>query len=120
MMRLFGKRDTTQPVDEAATDPATSPASSDPVPTGGRTATAWTAAAVAVVLGVALVVFLAQNTRQVEISFLGFSGSIPVAIALLAAAVLGGLIVLVVGTARVTKLRLVARQLGRRDIDRQT
>lgn len=118
-MRLFSKRETTQAEnkadDEAVTEPTESAVPLEPQPTGGRTAAAWTAVAVAVILGIALVVFMAQNTRQVEVTFLFFSGSIPVAVALLAAAVLGASVVLVVGTARVTKLRLVARQLGKRD-----
>jgi uncharacterized integral membrane protein len=123
-MRLFSKRETNQAANmtdgESTTDPTASHAPTEPLPTGGRTAAAWTAVVVAVILGIALVVFMAQNTRQVEVSFLFFSGSIPVAVALLAAAVLGASVVLVVGTARVTKLRLVARQLGKRDIDRKT
>jgi uncharacterized integral membrane protein len=123
IMWLFGKRETTPAENktdgEAASEPTESPTPLESLPTGGRTAAAWTAVVVAVILGIALVVFMAQNTRQVEVSFLFFSGSIPVAVALLAAAVLGASVVLVVGTARVTKLRLVARQLGKRDIDRK-
>ena len=117
-MRLFSKRETTQTKDEA-TDAAAAPVIREPAPTGGRTAAAWTAVTIGVLVAVALVVFLAQNTRQAEVSFLGFTGSVPVAIALLAAAVFGASVVLVVGTARVTKLRLAARQLRRRDADRQ-
>jgi lipopolysaccharide assembly protein A len=117
-MRWFSKRETAQTEDKVF-DSAAPPVVQEPVRTGGRTAAAWTAVAIGVLVAVALVVFLAQNTRQVEVSFLGFNGSVPVAVALLAAAVFGAAVVLVVGTARVTKLRLAARQLRRRDADRR-
>jgi uncharacterized integral membrane protein len=117
-MRLFGKREATE-AEEPVADPVSPAPDQEPVTTGGRTAAAWTAVAIGVILAVALIVFLAQNTRKTEVTFLGFSGSVPVAIALLAAAVLGAAVVLVVGTARVTKLRLAAREFRRRDADRQ-
>jgi lipopolysaccharide assembly protein A len=117
-MGWFSKRETTQ-ADDQVTDPAAPPVAEEPVGIGGRTAAAWTAVTIGVLVAVALVVFLAQNTRQVEISFLGFSGSVPVAVALLAAAVFGAAVVLVAGTARVTKLRLAVRQLRQRDADRR-
>jgi uncharacterized integral membrane protein len=116
-MRWFSKRESTQTEDKVF-DSAATPVVQEPVRTGGRTAAAWTAVTVGVLVAVALVVFLAQNTRRVEVSFLGFNGSVPVAVALLAAAVFGAAVVLVVGTARVTKLRLAARQLRKRDADR--
>jgi uncharacterized integral membrane protein len=118
-MGLF-KRETTGAKVESTDDTTPAPAPApETVSSGGRTAAVWTAVSLGVLVAVALVVFLAQNTRQVEVSFLGFSGSIPVAVALLAAAVFGASVVLVAGTARVTKLRLVARQLRRRDADPQ-
>jgi uncharacterized integral membrane protein len=117
-MRWFSKRETTK-VEEPTTDDGASPVAPEPVSTGGRTAVAWMAVSLGVLAAVALVVFLAQNTRRVEVSFLGFNGSVPIAVALLAAAVFGASVVLVAGTARVTKLRLVARQLRRKDTDRQ-
>ena len=61
----------------------------------------WTATAVSI----ALIVFLLQNMRSVEVSFLGMHGTLPLAIALVIAAVGGILLTLVVGTARITQLR---------------
>ena len=75
-----------------------------------RIGAAWTAVAVAVVLGILLIVFIAQNTRSVRIRFFTASGSVPVAVALLASAVVGALVVLVIGIARTTQLRHAARQ----------
>jgi uncharacterized integral membrane protein len=70
--------------------------------------------AVAVVLGVALIAFIVQNTHSVQIKFFGASGHIPVAVALLGAALVGALIVLGVGISRVTQLRLSARRRWKR------
>ena len=49
----------------------------------------WVAVAVAVVLGVALVDFIVQNTRSVRVEFFGAHGQMPVAVALLGAALAG-------------------------------
>jgi uncharacterized integral membrane protein len=68
------------------------------------------AVAVGVVLGVALIDFIVQNTRSVRIEFFSASGRIPVAVALLAAAVAGALVVLIAGVARTTQLRLSRRR----------
>jgi uncharacterized integral membrane protein len=65
---------------------------------------------VAVVLGAALVDFIVQNTRSVRIEFFAANGQIPVAVALLGAALAGAFLVLAVGVARTTQLRLANRR----------
>lgn len=70
-----------------------------------RTSWAWGTLIVGVILGIALVDFLAQNTRSVRIEFFSASGQIPIAVALLVAALAGGAIVLIVGAARMGQLR---------------
>ena len=65
--------------------------------------------AVIVVLGVALVDFIVENTRSVEIHFFSVSGRLSVAAALLAAALAGAAVVLAVGVARTAQLRLSIR-----------
>jgi uncharacterized integral membrane protein len=75
-----------------------------------RISGAWVAVAVAVVLGAALVDFIVQNTRSVRIEFFAASGHIPVAVALLVAALAGAFLVLAVGIARTTQLRLANRR----------
>jgi uncharacterized integral membrane protein len=59
----------------------------------------------AAVLLVLLVVFLVQNARTVEISFLGAHLRVSLAVAMLAAAVAGALITGAAGTARIAQLR---------------
>jgi uncharacterized integral membrane protein len=78
-----------------------------------RTSAAWAAVTVAVLLGVALIDFIAQNTRDVRIEFFSTSGRIPIAVALLAAALAGAIVVLAIGVGRVTQLRLTMRRQRR-------
>jgi uncharacterized integral membrane protein len=79
-----------------------------------RTSAAWVGVVVVVLLGVALVDFIAQNTRDVHVEFFGFDGQMPLAVAMLAAALAGALIVLAVGVGRVAQLRLGMRRQRRR------
>jgi uncharacterized integral membrane protein len=65
---------------------------------------------VAVVLGAALIDFIVQNTRSVRVEFFAANGKIPVAVALLVAALAGAFLVLAVGVARTTQLRLANRR----------
>ena len=78
-----------------------------------RTSATWVATAVVVVLLVALIDFIAQNTRHVRVEFFGLHGTIPVAVALLVAAVAGAIVVLAIGVARVAQLRLSMRRTRR-------
>ncbi len=75
-----------------------------------RISGAWVAVAVAVVLGAALIDFIVQNTRSVRIEFFAANGQMPVAVALLGAALAGAFLVLAVGVARTTQLRLANRR----------
>jgi len=75
-----------------------------------RISGAWASVAVALVLGVGLVDFIVQNTRSVRIEFFSASGSIPVAVALLVAALTGAFLVLAIGVARTTQLRIANRR----------
>jgi uncharacterized integral membrane protein len=75
-----------------------------------RTSGAWTAVIVAAVVLVLLVVFIVQNTQDVHISFLGWDGTVPLAVALLIAAVAGVVLTAVVGTLRIWQLRRRVRR----------
>ena len=75
-----------------------------------RASAAWFATAIGVIVGVALIDFIAQNTRDVRIEFFGAHGQMPIAVALLAALVAGAIIVLAVGVGRVAQLRLTMRR----------
>ena len=63
---------------------------------------------------IVLLIFIIENTRAVQISFLGAHTSVSLAVALLLAAAAGALLPSVVGTARITQLRRVIRRDRRR------
>lgn len=75
-----------------------------------RLSGAWAAIVVAVLLGVALIDFIVQNTRPVRIEFFAAAGHVPLAVALLAAAVASAIVVLGVGLGRTVQLRLAVRR----------
>lgn len=64
---------------------------------------------IGVVLLVLLLIFFVQNTHTTRIEFLGARGQVPVAVAMLGAAVVGALAVLAVGLGRTLQLRRAAR-----------
>jgi uncharacterized integral membrane protein len=66
---------------------------------------AWVSLVVGLVLGIALVDFLVQNSHSARIEFFSVSGRVPVSVALLAAALAGAAVVVVVGIARMFQLR---------------
>lgn len=98
------------------TDPATAAALQTPAAEAPRATNAgrvWVSIAVATVLLILLIIFIAENSRSVTVSFLGAGGHISLALALLIAAVVGAAVTLLVGTARILQLRRQVRR-GRR------
>jgi uncharacterized integral membrane protein len=88
-------------------DDATSPTTPEVLgkPTGSRTnAAMWFAILGGAILTV-LLVFILQNLDSVPIEFLGLQTDLPVGVALLLAAVAGGLIVAIAAGARILQLR---------------
>jgi uncharacterized integral membrane protein len=68
---------------------------------------------VAIVLVVAMLIFILQNERTVPISFVSVHGHLPLGVALLFSAVAGAVIVVGCGAARIFQLRRVAKRRGR-------
>jgi len=114
----------TDPEQRPATDPEPPAPALEPLPAGPlpepardvrikptRTSTVWTMVAVGVLLLAAILVFILQNGGKVLMKFLFLEATLPLGVALLFAVVLGALLVLVIGVARVLQLRLAARQL---------
>ena len=75
-----------------------------------RTSSLWTVTAIAAVLLLLLVIFIAQNSQRTQIHFFGATVTLSLAVGLLFAAVLGALIVLLIGGLRILQLRLAARR----------
>ena len=62
---------------------------------------------------VVLIVFMLQNTRSIEVTFLWMHGNLPLAMALLVAAVGAAIVTMTVGAARITQLRRLSRRQRR-------
>jgi uncharacterized integral membrane protein len=75
----------------------------------------WVASALFAVVLLLLLIFILENSQRVDISFFGAHGHLPLGVALLLAAVLGILLVVIPGTARIVQLRMVARRHRRID-----
>lgn len=118
-------------------DPASTPGSVEPVSSGSDMASApvattavdvpppaprrqvrrsrfggvWIGIIIAAVVLVILLIFILQNTATVTIHFLGYSSGVPIAVALLLAAVCGVLLVAIPGTVRILQLRRTIKKL---------
>ncbi len=75
-----------------------------------RLSVAWTALVVGLVGLAMILIFILQNQQSSELSFLVFHGHLPLAVALLFAMLLGALIVVAFGGARILQLRVVAKR----------
>jgi uncharacterized integral membrane protein len=75
-----------------------------------RAAALWSALIVGFLVLIVLLIFIAQNTDAGTFHFLGWSWSLPLGVALLAAAVLGGLVTTLAGIVRIVQLRRAAKK----------
>lgn len=100
--------DATAPQQDLAGPPAMSPRRGGVPRT--RTGTAWLDICTAAVALAVLVVFMLQNTRSVDVTFLWMHGRVPLALALLTAGVGVAVLAMAVGEARVGQLRRLARR----------
>ncbi len=92
--------------------PSGSPARTDPLKDvrHTRVSALWVGVIAASLLLIALLVFILQNSQSVTVAFLGFDVSMPLAVALLLAAVAGVLLVAIPGAARIAQLRRAVRK----------
>jgi uncharacterized integral membrane protein len=96
-------------LDSPPSTPA-APAHETPAVPITRTSVAWIGVWTVTILLVAFIVFILQNTRGVQVSFLWLHGTLPLAVGLLMAMVAGIVVTLMLGTARITQLRRLARR----------
>ncbi|MBM7519196.1 lipopolysaccharide assembly protein LapA domain-containing protein [Nocardioides nitrophenolicus] len=76
------------------------------------------AVGIALILLLLLIIFMLQNSTNVDVRFLGTDGQIPLGLAMFIAAVGGGAVVAVVAVGRITQLRLRLRRSRRDKVDR--
>lgn len=89
--------------------PAPGRATSDPL-RSSRTSGLWFAVVGSAIILVLLIVFIAQNTDPVDVTFMGWEGETPLAVALLIATVAGLVLAAVAGTLRIWQLRRRVRR----------
>lgn len=75
-----------------------------------RAAALWAALIGGFIVLIVLLVFILQNTDSTTIHFFGWQWNLPVGVAILLAAVCGGLLTVAVGTARIVQLRRAAKK----------
>jgi uncharacterized integral membrane protein len=90
-------------------DPEPTPPPKDPL-RSSRTSGVWIAVVALAVVLILLVVFIAQNTQDVHVSFLGWDGEAPLAVTLLVAAIAGIVLTAVAGSLRIFQLRRRVRR----------
>ena len=93
---------------QAMTPPATP--SDDFVLNRTRMASLLVTAAIALVLALLMLIFVLQNGDRQRLEFLWLDFTMPTGVAMLLAAIIGGLIVASLGLGRVAQLRLAARR----------
>jgi uncharacterized integral membrane protein len=75
-----------------------------------RAAALWSAMIAGFGILILLLVFILQNTNSATIQFFAWQWNLPVGVAILLAAVFGGLLTVAAGTARIIQLRRAAKQ----------
>jgi lipopolysaccharide assembly protein A len=98
------------------TAPTDTPETGEPLPGERQTrlSGAWTAIVIGLLAMVVILVFILQNQQGVDVTFLVFKGHLPLAVALLFALILGAVVVVAFGAARILQLRIVAAQARRK------
>jgi uncharacterized integral membrane protein len=91
--------------------PATpAPKRGEPAVKFTRAGALWTALIAGFLILILLLIFIAQNTASASFQFFVWHWSLPLGVAILLAAVGGGLITVAVGTARIVQLRRTAKK----------
>ena len=90
--------------------PAAGPPVTDPAARLTRAGALWTFLIAGFLILILLLVFITQNMENSSFAFLGWHWSLPLGVAMLLAAIGGGLITVTVGTARILQLRRVAKK----------
>ncbi|OBK23049.1 hypothetical protein A5634_06300 [Mycobacterium asiaticum] len=86
------------------------PAPKDRASTFTRAGALWGALTGGFLILILLLVFITQNMSSASFAFLGWRWTLPLGVAMLVAAIGGGLITVAVGTARMVQLRRAAKK----------
>jgi uncharacterized integral membrane protein len=75
-----------------------------------RAASLWSSLTAGFLILIVLLIFITQNTSSAQFAFLNLHWTLPLGVAILLAAVCGGLITVLAGTARIFQLRRAAKK----------
>ena len=98
-----------QPPETAAPTPDNTPPPESAVKYT-RAASLWTSLTMGFLILIVLLVFITQNTASAQFAFLHWHWSLPLGVAILLAAIGGGLLTVLVGTTRIYQLRRAAKK----------
>ena len=102
------------PLEPAAYDPPLdSPAKAPPEVNEvkfTRAAALWSSLIIGLLVLIILLVFITQNTESVEMTFIAWHWRLPLGVQILLSAVLGSLLTVLVGAARIVQLRRAAKK----------
>jgi uncharacterized integral membrane protein len=96
--------------------PTTAPAAQDKAPPPEsavkftRTASVWSSLTIGFLILIVLLVFIVQNLSDAPVNFFGWHWTLPLGVQLLLAAICGGLVTVLAGTARIFQLRRAAKK----------
>lgn len=94
--------------------PTPPPSTTSPLPESAvkftRAGALWSALIVGFVVLILLLVFIMQNTESTTIQLFAWHWNLPVGVAVLLAAVCGGLVTVLAGSARILQLRRAAKK----------
>lgn len=99
-----------QPPPKPTPAPTTDAPTKEPAIGFTRAGALWSSLIAGFVILILLLIFITQNTTPTEFQFLGWHWSQPKGVAILLAAVVGGLITVAAGTARILQLRRAAKR----------
>jgi uncharacterized integral membrane protein len=99
-----------QPPAKPTPAPGTGAKPKEPAVGFTRAGALWTALIAGFLILILLLIFITQNTTSASFQFFVWHWSLPLGVAILLAAVGGGLLTVAVGTARILQLRRVAKK----------
>ncbi|MBV8182238.1 MAG: DUF1049 domain-containing protein [Mycobacterium sp.] len=99
--------DQPSPTDQPDQDSATPPESAVKYT---RAASLWSSLTAGFLILIVLLIFITQNTASAQFTFFNLRWTLPLGVAILLAAVGGGLITVLAGTARIYQLRRAAKK----------
>lgn len=99
-----------EPPPKPARPAKTATAPTEPAIAFTRAGALWSSLGGGFLILIVLLIFITQNTTTTAFTFLGWHWHLPLGVAILLAAVVGGLITVAAGTARILQLRRAAKK----------